>query len=371
MTKKDASVQLREGCSTDHLLERLYAQESLSSEEIVNLLGSLDPASRRRLHAFAHQKRVARYGTGVYLRGLIEFSNICKQNCMYCGIRSGNKTVSRYRLQPEEIMDCCREGYELGYRTFVLQSGEDDWYTTDKLAGLIADIKRRYPDTAVTLSIGERDDETYTRLFEAGADRYLLRHETASSSLYEALHPTMTFENRRDRLRSLKAIGYQVGAGFMVGLPGQTHEDLAKDLLYLKELNPDMIGIGPFLPHQATPLKDEPAGSLEATLDMIALARLFVPGALIPATTAMGTAHPYGRELALKAGANVVMPNLSPLSARPKYTLYDNKICTGDESAQCRFCLEQRIEGAGFHVDMGRGDSLNHLSRPQTKQAIR
>ncbi|BCG59192.1 [FeFe] hydrogenase H-cluster radical SAM maturase HydE [Paenibacillus sp. URB8-2] len=348
-------------------MDRLNAQESLDSEEIVYLLDRLDEASRRRLHTLAHQKRVAYYGTGVYLRGLIEFSNICKQNCMYCGIRSANKTVSRYRLRPDEILECCREGYDLGYRTFFLQSGEDDWYTTDKLSRLIADIKRRYPDTAVTLSIGERDDETYTRLFEAGADRYLLRHETASSRLYQTLHPTMTFENRRDRLRALKAIGYQVGAGFMVGLPGQTHKDLAEDLLYLKELNPDMIGIGPFLPHQATPLKDEPAGTLEATLDMIALARLFVPNALIPATTAMGTVHPYGRELALKAGANVVMPNLSPLSVRPKYTLYNNKICTGDESAQCRFCLEQRIEDAGFHVNMGRGDSLNWLSSPPAR----
>ncbi|WP_025701049.1 [FeFe] hydrogenase H-cluster radical SAM maturase HydE, partial [Paenibacillus forsythiae] len=249
---------------------------------MVHLLGQLDQTSRRRLHALANQKRVFHYGTGVYLRGLIEFSNICKQNCMYCGIRSANNTASRYRLRPEEILDCCREGYELGYRTFVLQSGEDDWYTAEKLARLIADIKRRYSDVAVTLSIGERDDETYTRLFEAGADRFLLRHETASRRLYEALHPTMTFENRRDRLRALKAIGYQIGAGFMVGLPGQTLEDLAADLLYLKELNPDMIGIGPFLPHEATPLKDEPAGTLEDTLDMIALARLFVPRALIP-----------------------------------------------------------------------------------------
>ncbi|WP_025334840.1 [FeFe] hydrogenase H-cluster radical SAM maturase HydE [Paenibacillus sabinae] len=351
----------------DQLLDRLYAQESLDSEEIILLLENLGPDSRGRLHTLAHQKRMDRYGTKVYLRGLIEFSNICKQNCLYCGIRSANKSAARYRLQLEEIMDCCQEGYDLGYRTFVLQSGEDDWYTTDKLAQLIAGIKRSYPDAAVTLSIGERDDETYTRLFEAGAERFLLRHETASRRLYEALHPTMTFENRRDRLRSLKTIGYQVGAGFMVGLPGQTSQDLAEDLLYLKELNPDMIGIGPFLPHQATPLKDEPAGTLEATLDMIALARLFVPDALIPATTAMGTAHPYGRELALQAGANVVMPNLSPLAVRPKYTLYDNKICTGDESAQCRFCLEQRIETAGFRVDMGRGDSLNWLSRPQKK----
>ncbi|MEK4064746.1 MULTISPECIES: [FeFe] hydrogenase H-cluster radical SAM maturase HydE [Paenibacillus] len=349
--------------STEQLLDRLYEEESLEAQEIITVLRNPDQNLKKRLHHLAHLKRMERYGDRVFLRGLIEFSNICKQNCLYCGIRSGNKTVSRYRLQPEEILECCREGYELGYRTFVLQSGEDDWYTTEKLAELIMRIKTLYPDTAVTLSIGERDDETYATLLAAGADRYLLRHETASRKLYQALHPTMTFDSRRNRLEALKSLGYQVGAGFMVGLPGQTPGDLAEDLLYLKALEPDMIGIGPFLPHQATPLKDEPAGTVIDTLDMIALARLFVPNALIPATTAMGTAHPNGRELALQAGANVVMPNLSPLTVRAQYTLYNNKICLGDESAQCRFCLEQRIEAAGFHVDMGRGDSLNHLSR--------
>lgn len=344
-------------------MEQLAAGAVLHKHELVYLLNHLDEDSRRRLQTLAHQKRVQAYGTSVYLRGLIEFSNICKQNCLYCGLRSSNKELSRYRLLPEEITACCSEGYELGYRTFVLQSGEDDWYTTEKLILLISSIKSMFPDAAITLSIGEREDDAYTRLFEAGADRYLLRHETASPALYQALHPTMTFENRRSRLKALQRIGYQIGAGFMVGLPGQTSADLADDLLYLQQLQPDMIGIGPFLPHHATPLKNEPPGTIEHTLDMIALARLMVPDALIPATTAMGTAHPKGRELALQAGANVVMPNLSPLSVRPKYMLYNNKICTGDESAQCRFCLERRIEAAGFHVDMGRGDSLKHLLR--------
>lgn len=343
-------------------MDRLYAEASLNRQELLVVLRHLNPETREQLRALAHRKRLGMYGTKVYLRGLIEFSNICKQNCLYCGLRSANRSLERYRLTPEEIADCCREGYELGYRTFVLQSGEDDWYTAERLVRIVSGIKQRFPDAAVTLSIGERDDETYARLFAAGADRFLLRHETASSRLYRALHPTMSFENRRDRLAALQRIGYQVGAGFMVGLPGQTPEDLAEDLLYLKRLDPDMVGIGPFLPHHATPLKDYPAGTLEATLDMIALTRLLLPAALIPATTAMGTAHPYGREMALQAGANVVMPNLSPLAVRPKYALYDNKICLGDESAQCRFCLERRIASVGLEVDMGRGDSLKSLS---------
>lgn len=343
-------------------MERLNAEAALNRQELLGVLRHLNPDTRRQLRTLGHQKRLSRYGTNVYLRGLIEFSNICKQNCLYCGLRSANRTLERYRLTPEEITDCCREGYELGYRTFVLQSGEDDWYTPDRLVHLVSEIKRGFPDAAVTLSIGERDDETYARLFAAGADRFLLRHETASPRLYRELHPTMSFENRRERLASLQQIGYQIGAGFMVGLPGQTAEDLVEDLLYLKQLEPDMVGIGPFLPQHATPLRDKPAGTLEATLDMIALCRLLLPDALIPATTAMGTAHPYGREMALQAGANVVMPNLSPLAVRPKYALYDDKICLGDESAQCRFCLERRIVSVGLQVDMGRGDSLKSLA---------
>ncbi|WP_167529907.1 [FeFe] hydrogenase H-cluster radical SAM maturase HydE [Paenibacillus jilunlii] len=345
------------------MLEQLASGGSVSQQKLADLITHLDGDLRRRLHDLAHKARITAYGTAVYLRGLIEFSNICKQNCLYCGLRSGNRALSRYRLLPEEILECCREGYALGYRTFVLQSGEDDWYTTEKLVQLITSVKQLYPEAALTLSIGERDDESYTRLYATGADRFLLRHETASALLYRALHPTMEYADRRDRLSSLQRIGYQVGAGFMVGLPGQTAADLADDLLYLQELQPDMIGIGPFLPHRDTPLRDELPGTVENTLDMIALARLMVPGALIPATTAIGTAHPNGRELALQAGANVLMPNLSPMSVRAKYMLYNNKICTGDESAQCRYCLEQRVKSAGFHVEMGRGDSLKHLSR--------
>jgi biotin synthase len=292
------------------------------------------------------------------MRGLIEISSYCKQDCLYCGLRKSNRNAERYRLKPEQILECCQEGYELGFRTFVLQGGEDAWYTEDLLEDLIRTIKSRFPDTALTLSIGERDEEAYRRLYLAGADRFLLRHETASRRLYRSLHPTMSFDNRRNCLKTLQAIGYQVGAGFMVGLPGQTAEDLAEDLIYLKTFNPDMIGIGPFIPHDQTPLGTAKPGTLEDTLVMVALARLLVPDALIPATTALGTLNTEGREMALKVGANVVMPNLSPVSVREKYALYNNKICTGDESAQCRHGLELRIEAAGFSVDMGRGDSL-------------
>lgn len=344
------------------LVHKLYARGELSKVELVDLLEHMDVETRKELFRLARLRREQAYGNKVYLRGLIEFSSYCRRNCLYCGLRAGNREAERYRLSPEEILECCREGYELGFRTFVLQSGEDPWYTADLLASLIRDIKGGFPDAAITLSIGEREAGTYRLLYEAGADRFLMRHETASRRLYQELHPLMSFDHRRQCLETLQSIGYQVGAGFMVGLPGQTAEDLAEDLIYLLALNPDMIGIGPFIPHDKTPLAQAKAGSLEDTLVMVALARLFLPEALIPATTALGTLHPQGRELALKAGANVVMPNLSPVAVRKKYALYNNKICTGDESAQCRHCLELRIEAAGFSVDMGRGDSLKALA---------
>lgn len=347
------------------LLDKLYATNGLDKDEIVHLLKHLNPESHKQLFQYAHQKRLKHYGKKVYLRGLIEFSNYCRQDCAYCGIRRSNGTADRYRLSEDQILDCCREGYELGYRTFVLQSGEDFRYTPDVLESIIRRIKREFPDAAVTMSIGERDRETYERLYRAGADRYLMRHETASPELYAKLHPGMSFESRMNCLHMLKEIGFQVGAGFMVGLPGQTEEDLAEDLLFLKRFQPDMIGIGPFIPHSGTPLKDARGGTVDDTLVMVALARLFVPEALIPATTAMGTLDPMGREKALKAGANVVMPNLSPTTVRKKYELYENKICTGDESAQCRHCIEMRIVASGLEVDMGRGDSLQSLARLQ------
>lgn len=346
----------------DCLLQKLFVHEQLSRSELMHLIQRLDTASRDLLYQYAHKKRMERYGDRVYLRGLIEFSSYCRQDCLYCGLRASNRKAARYRLHPDEIVDCCREGYALGFRTFVLQSGEDYWYTADILVGLVERIKSEFPDTAVTLSIGERDISTYQLLYKAGADRFLMRHETASRRLYNALHPTMSFDHRRRCLRELQQIGYQVGAGFMVGLPGQTTAELVDDLLFLKAFHPDMIGIGPFIPHEDTPLRLERAGALNDVLTMVALARLLVPDALIPATTALGTLDHQGREQALKAGANVVMPNLSPVAVRKKYALYNNKICTGDESAQCRYCLEQRIQFAGFSVDMGRGDSLKSLT---------
>lgn len=342
------------------LLEELYRENYLGKDEIVYLVKHIDEEHKEILFRYARQAKERFYGKKVYMRGLIEFSSACRRDCLYCGLRSSNKSAERYRLTKEEILGCCSEGYRLGYRTFVLQSGEDPWYTVERMTEIVQSIKELFPDTALTLSLGERTCEEYRVMFNAGADRYLLRHETASRHLYEKLHPGMSFDNRIKCLTMLKDIGYQVGAGFMVGLPGQTEEDLAEDLCFLKALNPHMIGIGPFIPHCETPLKHEKGGTVEDTLVMLALARLLVPDCLMPATTAMGTLHKQGRELALKAGANVVMPNLTPMTVRYKYALYDNKICTGDEPAHCRHCIEQRIRAAGFEADMGRGDSCRY-----------
>ena len=269
--------------------------------------------------------------------------------------------ADRYRLTKEEILACCDEGYRLGFRTFVLQGGEDPYYTDDKVCEIVAEIHQKFPDCAITLSIGEKKRESYRAYFEAGAERYLLRHETYNTEHYRKLHPAnLSAKHRQQCLRDLKEIGYQVGCGFMVGSPYQTTEHLAEDMLFMKELNPHMIGIGPFIPHHDTPFADEAAGTLELTLFMLGLIRLMIPKVLLPATTALGTIHPKGRELGIKAGANVVMPNLSPTEVRKDYLLYDNKICTGDESAQCRHCLEMRMKSIGYQVVTNRGDSLNN-----------
>lgn len=353
----------------DNLLEKAYQTNDLTKVEIMYLLENITHKDREVLYSYALKTKQAYYGDKVYLRGLIEFSNICRQDCLYCGIRASNAKVERYRLTPEEILACCDLGYELGYRTFVLQSGEDLWYTDEILVALIHEIKKGYPEVAITLSIGERRVETYQSLFDSGTDRFLMRHETASKELYEKLHPTMRFADRRACLSALKDIGYQVGAGFMVGLPGQTFADLAEDLRYLMELRPDMIGIGPFIPHSETPLGTEKVGTIEDTLVMVALARLLIPESLIPATTALGTLHPQGRELALKAGANVVMPIITPTSVRKQYKLYENKICGDDHPEDCRYCIERRIQAAGFEVDLGRGDSWQFSSWGTTKSS--
>lgn len=300
------------------------------------------------------------YGKKVFMRGLIEFTNYCKNNCYYCGIRAGNAKANRYRLSKQDILTCCEIGYDLGFRTFVMQGGEDPFFTDDIMCDIVSEIRAKYKDCAITLSMGERDKESYKRLFNAGANRYLLRHETATDSHYAILHPEkMLLSTRKECLFNLKEIGFQTGAGFMVGSPGQTFEMLADDLLFLKELQPEMVGIGPFIPHAETPFADKPQGSLNLTILMVALTRLMLPNALIPATTAVGSIDPQGREKAIKAGANVVMPNLSPLEVRKDYSLYDNKICTGDEAAECRKCIEMRIKAAGFEISTEIGNHVN------------
>ncbi len=309
------------------------------------------------LFASADQVRRCHYGDEVFLRGLIEFTNYCKNDCYYCGICKSNRHIIRYRLSKEDILSCCREGYELGYRTFVLQGGEDPYFTDDRICDIVSAIRDNYPDCAVTLSIGEKTKESYKRYFDVGAERYLLRHETTNDAHYKMLHPeNMSSKNRKQCLYWIREIGYQVGTGFMVGSPFQTTEHLIEDLRFLQELKPDMIGIGPYITHHQTPFHDHPSGSLALTLRMIAILRLMFPYALIPATTALGTIDATGREKGLKAGANVVMPNLSPVKVHKQYELYDNKICTGEESAQCRGCLERRVQSAGYRIVTSRGD---------------
>lgn len=329
----------------------------LSKEEFISLIDGRTPELGDYLFEKARRIREKHYGNDVYLRGLIEFTNYCKNDCLYCGIRRSNRNASRYRLTKEEILSCCEEGYGLGFRTFVLQGGEDGYYSDGMLTDIIREIKALYPDCALTLSIGERSRESYRTFFDAGADRYLLRHETADPAHYGRLHPpSLSLETRKRCLADLKEIGYQVGSGFMVGSPGQTPAELAEDLLYLYELQPHMVGIGPFIPHHDTPFSSEPGGTAELTLFLIGLIRLMLPAALIPATTALGTIDPMGREKGILAGANVVMPNLSPRAVRKKYMLYDNKICTGDEAAECRRCMDGRISRIGYQVVESRGD---------------
>ena len=338
---------------------------NFTDTELLGLIRTEDPAEIEDLFARARRAREEHYGKSVYFRGLIEFTNYCKNDCYYCGIRHSNAKAERYRLSLDAILGCCRMGSELGYKTFVLQGGEDPWFTDDKMTEIVSAIRREFPGHAITLSIGEKSRQSYERFFRAGANRYLLRHETASEDHYAKLHPSsMSLAERKQCLWDLKAIGFQAGAGFMVGSPFQTAEHLLADLRFIGELQPQMVGIGPFIPQKDTPFGSERGGSLELSLKMVALARLILPKALIPATTALGTISPNGREQALNAGANVVMPNLSPTTVRKLYALYDNKICTGDEAAECRFCLEGRIRGAGFTPEMVRGDAAGYRPSP-------
>lgn len=333
----------------NNLVDKLFETGDLSDDELKILIESDE--FNEPLAEAADIRRRENYGDKVYIRGLIEFTNYCRNNCYYCGIRRDNKKAERYRLTKDEILLCCDEGYKLGFRTFVMQGGEDPYYTDEMICDIVSKIKSRYPDCAVTLSIGEKPRESYQAFFDAGADRYLLRHETADPEHYGKLHPeAMSLENRKRCLFDLKEIGYQVGSGFMVGSPYQTTENLISDLRFLQKLQPDMIGIGPYITHADTPFAEFKSGNVMLTLRLVSILRLMFPYALIPSTTALGTIHPQGRELGLKAGANVVMPNLSPVSVRKLYSLYENKICTGEEAAQCRGCLERRVESVGYKI---------------------
>ncbi len=339
------------------LIQQLAAEENLSDAALLQLLNGHTEEDKEFLFSLAREKRERYYGKEIYLRGLIEFSNYCKNDCRYCGIRCSNTNAERYRLSKEEILDCCTQGYALGFRTFVLQSGEDLSYSTKDICDIVYHIRSRFPDCAVTLSIGEKSRAEYQAYFDAGAERYLLRHETADKAHYRHLHPeALSLENRIRCLYDLKEIGYQVGCGMMVGAPGQTKECLLSDFRFMQELQPEMIGIGPFIAHHDTPFRDMPNGTVEETLWLLGLLRLFFPYALLPATTALGTLDPLGREKGVLAGANVVMPNLSPRGVRKKYLLYDGKICTGDEAAECRRCMSLRMERIGYQVVEKRGD---------------
>ena len=340
------------------LIDALERKHDLPDEGFLALLGDMTPEDEQVLFDRAKAVREENYGNSIYLRGLIEFTNYCKNDCRYCGIRRSNQNAARYRLTPEQILSCCEQGYALGFRTFVLQGGEDPYFTDERMVPLVAEIRKRYPDCAITLSLGERSRESYEALYAAGADRYLLRHETANEAHYRLLHPEeLSLQRRKDCLFILREIGYQVGAGMMVGAPGQTKAHLVEDLRFLQALRPHMIGIGPFIPHQDTPFKDEKPGTLDETLRLLAILRLLFPKVLLPATTALGTIHPTGREMGVQAGANVIMPNLSPTSVRGKYLLYDGKICTGDEAAECHSCMERRMARIGCQVVNERGDS--------------
>ena len=343
-----------------NLIDKLSVNNHLSRDEFLLILDNITEKEITYLYKKAYDEKYKYYQNRVYLRALVEISNYCKMGCKYCGINVNVKSAVRYRLSLDEIMESCNLGYSLGYRTFVIQGGEDPYYTDDILVDLLRRIKTTMPDTRVTLSLGERSKESFKVLKENGADRYLLRHETASKRLYEHLHPSfMSFDSRRECLYNLKDLGYQVGAGFMVGSPTQTNDDLVDDFEFLKELNPHMVGIGPYLCHEDTELKGNMSGTLTETLIMVALTRLLLPKVLLPATTALGSVHKIGREKALKVGANVIMPNISPTENREKYEIYQNKICTTDTSELCRNCVEARIVGVGHVIDLGVGDHID------------
>lgn len=339
------------------IAERLVSEHRLNAEEYRALIESCDAQTLDFLRKEAVRTAHKRFGRGIFVRGLIEVSSFCRNNCLYCGLRRDNLNAERYRLSREQILECCQQGYEAGLRTFVLQGGEDARLTDERLEEVITTIRHRYPDVAITLSLGERSEESYVRLYSAGANRYLLRHEAASRELYEAIHPaTMSYDNRIASIEKLKKIGYQTGIGMMVGIVGQSAVDLVQDLLLMERIKPQMIGIGPFIPHHDTPLGDKPAGDLQRTMLMVAIARLMFPDALIPSTTALATLAKDGRKQGILSGANVVMPNITPQSERRKYSIYDNKAISGGEAVEGLRELESELNEIGYHIDFSRGD---------------
>lgn len=346
------------------LIDKLNIKNTLSEAEYKTLLDNFCFGNKEEsafLASYAAKKAVEVrkeiYKNEVYIRGLIEISNFCKNDCLYCGIRKSNKSCERYRLSKEDILLCCDEGYSLGFRTFVLQGGEDAYFSDAVLTDIINSIKAKYPDCAITLSLGERSRKSYETLFKAGAARYLLRHETANKTHYEKLHPeNMSFENRIRCLNDLKEIGFQTGCGFMVSSPYQTNSDISKDLKFIDEFKPDMCGIGPFIPHKTTPFSSFERGSVELTCFLLSLIRLIHPPVLLPATTALGSIDEFGREKGILSGANVIMPNLSPQSVRAKYEIYDNKLFSGAESAQALIELKERMNNIGYKIVTSRGD---------------
>ena len=339
------------------LLDKLAGTHALELAEYEQLLNCRTPEFAQALARRAVEQRKQVYGNAVFTRGLIEVSSYCKNDCLYCGIRKSNSGARRYRLSADEIIACADAGYDLGFRTFVLQGGEDPFFTDAVLARVVSRIRDAHPDCAVTLSFGERSRESYEFLHRSGAERYLLRHETASPGLYKRWHPeSMSFDNRMRCLDDLRDIGYAVGVGFIVGAPFQTNADLARDLKFIERFEPDMCGIGPFVPHHATPFAGFAPGAVELTCYLLSIIRLIEPNVLLPATTALGTIAPDGREQGILAGANVVMPNLSPVEHRRDYDLYDGKICTGEEAAECRGCLGARMLSVGYELLVDRGD---------------
>lgn len=344
-------------------INKLTSHKPLCKEEFVALFEHNSDELRTQLAAYADIVKQQHFDNHIYIRGLIEFSNYCKNDCYYCGIRCSNHNLTRYRLTKEDILSCCETGYQLGFRTFVLQSGEDAYYNDDRMTDIVSSIRNQYPDCAITLSLGERNRESYQQLFHAGANRYLLRHETANPSHYELLHPhTMSYQNRMRCLNDLKEIGYQTGCGIMVGSPFQTPEHLAEDLLFIQKFKPEMVGIGPFISHQETPFRNHPNGSLEDSLLLLSILRLIQPTLLLPATTALGTIDAEGRSKGILAGANVIMPNLSPVNIRKQYCLYDNKAHTDKEAAESIQDISKQMLTIGHQIITGRGDAPAFIS---------